>query len=930
MKKRLSIILLTAALLVACCASLCGCAGKTAVEGDYEYKTLRGHAAEIVRYLGEDEEPAIPAEFDGRAVTAIGESAFAGNITLTGIDIPEGVKDIGDYAFECCPKLARVSFPASLREVGEGAFSGCTALEEVALSDGVESYGDGAFFFCRRLRSFELTESVREVGDFLFGECRSLGTVTIGGNVREISDRMFCHCESLTAVEVPASVGRIGEYAFRKCYMLQKVSGAAGVTEIASCAFEGCNELSAFDWSDKLVTIRENAFLSCYGLTAADIPATAENIEPGAFMGINLANITVDPENERYTVADGVLFTKDMSTLVLYPNGSERTEYTVPAGVTTIAPYAFRCTMNLTKLTLPDGLTTLGEGAFKEMHNVAKLVVPDSVTLLGDFCFDCTGFEEVVLGKGVTALGRNTFSSCYSLRRVTFPEGLTSIGAMTFAGCEKLESINIPGSVTEVDGSAFTGTLCPIVFAPGAFRVENGILYSDDGKTLVQCLSDSDIHEFTVPDGVERIGAYAFDGNLQSITLPDSVTEIGENAFGTFRSYYGPDMGEKPLVNLRVFGSENSAARAYAEANDLAFFTSGPRPNTEAVTLEGGAEFGFVIEGATDGSVTYTSKDPSIASVDDNGIIRAHKTGTTSVVAAVGTAYFKCDVNVTSDGEPNPDVIDGSGYTHILRGDGAAWVADYMDFNKDNLIFEPDSNPYASAYKGESYYEGMWAAQVPDGGEYDEIARDMFGDNYRGQLGMMDHGLVVELGRYEQPDDVLLYSGTASFERFIGKKDTVRNIKDAVGTIITEPYFFSTALDQSVSHQFGGAKNCIFEIYADKDVVQGGYIECTVGQGDGGEYELLMPANARFEVLDAGVREVSLTTANPNYYPEEVTSFERFMKVRLLDFEGGTAAEEAAPAREGSALDALSPLLAAYIIFILFVLLKKNAQKDDE
>lgn len=56
---------------------------------------------------------------------------------------------------------------------------------------------------------------------------------------------------------------------------------------------------------------------------------------------ISLENITISDENPYYTVKDGVVFNKDMTELILYPQNKPGEVYEIPKSVTTIDPNAF-------------------------------------------------------------------------------------------------------------------------------------------------------------------------------------------------------------------------------------------------------------------------------------------------------------------------------------------------------------------------------------------------------------------------------------------------------------------------------------------------------------------------------------------------------------------------------------------------------------
>ena len=121
---------------------------------------------------------------------------------------------------------------------------------------------------------------------------------------------------------------------------------------------------------------------------------------------------------------------------------------------------------------------------------------------------------------------------------VIIPEGVTEIGDCAFGYCEKITEIVIPASVTEIYSSSFEGdekctALCAITVAGGnkKYKSVDGVLYSKDGKTLLFYPSGKDDEEFTVPDGVKTIDSFGANESLVSIKLPDSLEEIGDYAF---------------------------------------------------------------------------------------------------------------------------------------------------------------------------------------------------------------------------------------------------------------------------------------------------------------------------------------------------------------------------------------------------------------
>jgi hypothetical protein len=125
------------------------------------------------------------------------------------------------------------------------------------------------------------------------------------------------------AVRIPGTIGgqpvtRIGDQAFAERTDLTSVTIPNGVTEIGIGAFYGCA-----------------------GLPSVTIPEGVREIGRAAFDGCaNLTNFTVATLNPTYSSLDGVLFSHEKSTLILFPRGKAG-DYVVPEGVATIAESAF-------------------------------------------------------------------------------------------------------------------------------------------------------------------------------------------------------------------------------------------------------------------------------------------------------------------------------------------------------------------------------------------------------------------------------------------------------------------------------------------------------------------------------------------------------------------------------------------------------------
>ena len=100
---------------------------------DFSFK-VNAKNCEVTGYKGTGTSVKIPAGYHGRKVTKISSKAFRGKGIKT-VELPKCVTEIGDYAFENCASLTKVTLYNAVKRIGKGAFKNCTKLTTMNSKD---------------------------------------------------------------------------------------------------------------------------------------------------------------------------------------------------------------------------------------------------------------------------------------------------------------------------------------------------------------------------------------------------------------------------------------------------------------------------------------------------------------------------------------------------------------------------------------------------------------------------------------------------------------------------------------------------------------------------------------------------------------------------------------------------------------------------
>lgn len=221
--------------------------------------------------------------------------------------------------------------------------------------EGITSIGDYAFTGkgIQLSRSKPLPDSVTHIGEAAFSGC----------------NRMF-GTDQTSTFKISKNVNNIEDYAFST----SSISGFSVATDNSFyCSVDGV--LFTKDMST-LVAYPAGKSSDVYVL-----PASVKNIRPGAFSGCkSLQAIEVEDGNSSFNSEDGVLYTKDMKTLLIYPEGKIDETFRIPSDVISIAEKAFWANDYIVSVYLPEGYKVFTKNIFGYCSNLTELFVPDSIT----------------------------------------------------------------------------------------------------------------------------------------------------------------------------------------------------------------------------------------------------------------------------------------------------------------------------------------------------------------------------------------------------------------------------------------------------------------------------------------------------------------------------------------------------------------------
>lgn len=368
---------------------------------DFTYTVNEGNTVTITNYSGSENVLIIPSELDGMTVTGIGYSAFAECRNLTNLVVPDTVKSIENYAFSHCSALEEVQLPDSIVSIGEFVFKGCTSLKNINIPNKLTYLPTGMFMECSSLETVHLPESLTSIGDNVFSFCQGLTNIELPSNLHNIGSSTFKACTKMENFVLPENLVSIGSNAFADCIALKSINFPNSLTLLGQSAFLNCISLESVELPDTITNLGYSIFSGCSSLANVKLPNGLDAIPESAFSGCSSLEEIEIPESVTSFGASAFAACINLKNI------------NIPESVKTFGSGVFSDCDSLITLQLPSKLTELPENAFRYCDQLRYIVIPTSVLKIKGNAFgDCPSLESAFIPSSTSEITMSAFRNC--------------------------------------------------------------------------------------------------------------------------------------------------------------------------------------------------------------------------------------------------------------------------------------------------------------------------------------------------------------------------------------------------------------------------------------------------------------------------------------------------------------------------------------
>ena len=311
-------------------------------------------------------------------VVGIGYALFYENKDITSVTLPPTIKYIEEHAFDFCENMQTCNLPEGLLSIGEAAFQCCFKLESVTLPSTLQSIGNFAYNHCSSLNntSIQIPDSIELLGTFkqcpahMFYDCGTENftefTVNNNPNGYTVNDGILYARDEQTLVSIPR-----GKTFDNNTYIMPDT-----VTNLGELSFSRNPNIHTVVISDNLIITGEMSREERWSYNNI-----GNQLSVACYVYADVYEYAVKDSNTHYSSIDGILYTKDMSTLVAIPNKYQG-EINIPEGVTSWQHEALWTSIHdfenlafntITTVNIPASMTQIDEYQIETLNDIHDL-----------------------------------------------------------------------------------------------------------------------------------------------------------------------------------------------------------------------------------------------------------------------------------------------------------------------------------------------------------------------------------------------------------------------------------------------------------------------------------------------------------------------------------------------------------------------------
>ncbi len=224
-------------------------------------------------------------------------SAYADQIVK--VEVVGKIYGLGAFAFKDCEMLESVKLPEGMTYIRDSAFENCINLKTAELPDSMIFIWNAAFKGCGNLTLSKLPSELTDIQNYAFSGCSNLTLTELPANLQSIGEYAFENCSGLALTRLPVQMDTIGlgKYAFKNCTNLALEKLPIMSDRINEGVFEGCKNLTLNELPDNIKTIGISAFKGCSNLALTEFPTSLAYIRQDAFSGCSSLTSLDLPKN---------------------------------------------------------------------------------------------------------------------------------------------------------------------------------------------------------------------------------------------------------------------------------------------------------------------------------------------------------------------------------------------------------------------------------------------------------------------------------------------------------------------------------------------------------------------------------------------------------------------------------------------------------